>query len=92
MWLRLAASRADKISCTAPHTGTVADLGQVAVIECKLKDSDVAYRVYEVRKGRLLYEAEGLMKARHVDAPFSLADYEQMVGDPSLIRLRKSRS
>jgi CHAT domain-containing protein len=57
---RLAALRAEKIGCMAPRSGTVADLGQVAVIECKLKDSDVAYRAYEVRKGRLLYEAEGL--------------------------------
>jgi hypothetical protein len=27
--------------------------------------------------GISVFEAEGLMKARHVDAPFSLADYEQ---------------
>jgi predicted HTH domain antitoxin len=26
--------------------------------------------------GISVYEAEGLMKARHVDAPFSLEDYE----------------
>jgi CHAT domain-containing protein len=57
---RLAAIRADKMSCSAPHPGSVADLGQITVIECKLKDSDVGYRAYELRKGRVLYEAEGL--------------------------------
>ena len=57
---RLAAIRADKMSCNAPQTGTVQDIGQVTVIECKLKDAEVAYRAYEVRKGRMLYEAEGL--------------------------------
>ena len=35
-------------------------LGQVEVIDCKLKDSDVGYRAYELRKGRLFYAAEGL--------------------------------
>src|SRR4051794_3142659 len=57
---RLSAIRADKMSCSAPHAAAVADLGQVTVIDCKLKDSDVGYRAYEVRKGRVLYEAEGL--------------------------------
>jgi CHAT domain-containing protein len=57
---RLAAIRADKMRCLAPHSGSVADLGQVTVIECKLEDSDVGYRAYELRKGRVLYEAEGL--------------------------------
>jgi hypothetical protein len=57
---RLAAIRADKMSCSAPHPGSVADLGQITLIECKLKDSDVGYRAYELRKGRVLYEAEGL--------------------------------
>src|SRR5436305_60462 len=57
---RLAAIRADKMSCSAPHSGPVADLGQITIIDCKLKDSDVGYRAYEMRKGRVLYEAEGL--------------------------------
>ena len=48
------------MSCSAPHSGTLADLGQVDVIDCKLKDSDVGYRAYELRKGRLFYAAEGL--------------------------------
>src|SRR5947208_2154972 len=57
---RLAALRADKMSCSAPHSGTVKDLGAVEVIECKLKDADVGYRVYQLRKGRLFYSVEGL--------------------------------
>ncbi|HZC37089.1 MAG TPA: CHAT domain-containing protein, partial [Sphingomicrobium sp.] len=57
---RLTAIRADKMSCSPPHSASVADLGQVSITDCKLKDSDVAYRAYEVRKGRLFYEAEGL--------------------------------
>src|SRR3954447_11714090 len=57
---RLAAIRADKMSCSAPHSSSVADLGQITVIDCKLKDSDVGYRAYELRKGRVFYEAEGL--------------------------------
>jgi CHAT domain-containing protein len=57
---RLAALRAGKATCSAPQSGTIKDLGQVEVIECKLKDANVGYRAYEVSKGRLLYAAEGL--------------------------------
>ena len=35
-------------------------LGRVDVIDCKLKDADVAYRAYQLRQGKLLYVAEGL--------------------------------
>ena len=49
---RLAAIRADKCAARRRIRATVADLGQVAVIDCKLKDSDVGYRAYELRKGR----------------------------------------
>jgi CHAT domain-containing protein len=57
---RLAAARADHVDCTSPQTGTVPDIGTVEVIDCKLKDQPVDYRVYQLRRGRLLYEAEGL--------------------------------
>jgi CHAT domain-containing protein len=57
---RLAALRSDKMSCSAPHAGTVQELGAVEVTECKLKDADVGYRVYQLRKGRLFYSGEGL--------------------------------
>jgi len=57
---RLAAARSDRVACSAPQTGSVPDLGRVEVIECKLKEADVGYRVYHYRKGDLFYAAEGL--------------------------------
>jgi CHAT domain-containing protein len=57
---RLAAVRDGKAFCSAPKPGTVEGLGSVEIINCKLKDADVAYRAYEVRKSKLLYAAEGL--------------------------------
>ena len=35
-------------------------LGRVYTLDCKLKDADVGYRVYQVRQGKLFYSAEGL--------------------------------
>ena len=57
---RLAAARAAEVNCSAPSSATVEDIGQVELIDCKLKDADVDYHVYQVRKGKLLYAAEGL--------------------------------
>jgi CHAT domain-containing protein len=57
---RLAAARAGEVSCSAPSSANVQDIGQVELIDCKLKDADVDYHVYQVRKGKLLYAAEGL--------------------------------
>src|SRR5436190_1630583 len=48
------------VTASAPATTDVRDIGQVELIECKLKDADVGYRVYQVRKGKLFYAAEGL--------------------------------
>ena len=42
----------------------VPDLGRVEVIDCKLKDADVAYRAYQLVSGDLLYSAEGLTGLR----------------------------
>ncbi len=56
---RLAAGRADK-HCSPPASGSVPDLGRVEIIDCKLKDVDVGYRIYQFSKGRSLYAAEGL--------------------------------
>ena len=56
---RLMASRKD-ITCSAAHPGSVEEIGAVEVVDCKLADADVAYRVYEYRKGNLFYSAEGL--------------------------------
>ena len=57
---RLAANRSDGVTCNSPRTETVEGLGPIAVIDCKLKDADVAYKVYQLTRGRLFYSAEGL--------------------------------
>ena len=58
---RLATARAQFAeSCTPASSEQVKDLGAVEVIECKLKDAQVGYKVYQYRKGRILYVAEGL--------------------------------
>src|SRR6476646_8728655 len=57
---RLAAARADRVACSAPQGGTVADVGRVEIIDCKMKDADVGYRVYQLSKGKSYYSAEGL--------------------------------
>ncbi len=57
---RLAAARAAAVNCGAASETNVPGLGQIEVIDCKLKDADVGYRAYQLRKGRLLYAAEGL--------------------------------
>lgn len=57
---RLAAVRSDQVNCGEVGSAKVADLGTVETIECKLKDADVGYRVYQLRRGRLFYAAEGL--------------------------------
>ena len=57
---RLAAARADEVNCGSARTETLAGLGQVEVIDCKLKDIDVAYRAYQYRQGRNFFAVEGL--------------------------------
>ena len=57
---RLAAARAGNVDCGAAHNEGVAGLGQIAVIDCKLKDVDVGYRVYQLSKGRQFYSAKDL--------------------------------
>ena len=56
---RLAAARADK-ACSAPASANLPELGRVEMIDCKLKDADVGYRIYQYRNGKALYAAEGL--------------------------------
>lgn len=58
--VRLAALRKKQVECGPAKPGEVPDLGQVQVIDCKLADADVDYRVYEYRKGSIFYAAEGL--------------------------------
>ncbi len=57
---RLAAARAADAVCGAPGSEQVAGLGPVETISCKLKEADVSYKVYQLRKGRLFYAVEGL--------------------------------
>lgn len=57
---RLAAARVGRADCPAARPGTVAGLGTVEQIECKMKDADVAYRVYQLRRGNSFYSVEGL--------------------------------
>jgi CHAT domain-containing protein len=57
---RLAEARGEHANCAAPRAGNVPGLGSVDVIDCKLRNADVAYRAYQLRKGKLLYAAEGL--------------------------------
>ena len=56
----LAAARTDRLLCQPAGRGSVEGLGAVDVVECRLKDANVTYRAYQLRKGRLLYVAEGL--------------------------------
>ena len=57
---RLAAGLNERATCEPPHRGNIGGLGSVDVIECKLKGADVVYRAYELRRGNMLYAAEGL--------------------------------
>ena len=57
---RLSAARRDQATCDAPRPGSVDGLAGVEVIECKLNDAEVGYRVYQHRRGDNLYAAEGL--------------------------------
>ena len=57
---RLKALRVERANCQTATRGQIEGLGAVETIECTLKDVDVTYRVYEYRKGNILYSAEGL--------------------------------
>ncbi len=57
---RLAQVRAKEVTCSAPHSGTVRDIGAVEIMDCKMTDADVAYRVYELKRGSQFFSAEGL--------------------------------
>ena len=57
---RIASARSNRARCEAHRRGNLPGLGAVDVAECKLKDADVAYRAYQLRRGKLIYAAEGL--------------------------------
>jgi tetratricopeptide (TPR) repeat protein len=57
---RLATARSHEVTCTLPHSGSIDGLGDVQIIDCKLTDANVDYRVYEYQKGKQFFSAEGL--------------------------------
>jgi tetratricopeptide (TPR) repeat protein len=57
---RLAAGRSHDVTCAEPAPRQLPVPGTVDVIECKLLTADVGYRAYLVKRGKLLYAAEGL--------------------------------
>ncbi len=57
---RLAAARASRATCTAAAPTAIEGLGSVETLSCRLADADVAYNVYLVSSGNILYAAEGL--------------------------------
>jgi hypothetical protein len=57
---RLETIRTATADCTAPRQADVPNLGQVTVVDCKLKDADVGYRAYHLARAGQLYAAEGL--------------------------------
>jgi CHAT domain-containing protein len=57
---RAAADRADRATCQASRRGSVPGLGAVDIMDCTLKGADVTYRAYQLRRGRMLYAAQGL--------------------------------
>jgi CHAT domain-containing protein len=57
---RLGALRSKEAACEAPKPGSVQGLGQVSVIDCKMTDADVGYRVYQYIRGSQYFTAEGL--------------------------------
>ena len=50
------------MTCSAGERVEIEGLGAVETLSCRLKDADVAYRVYLRRSGRALYVAEGLAR------------------------------
>ncbi|HEX8058651.1 MAG TPA: tetratricopeptide repeat protein, partial [Novosphingobium sp.] len=58
---RLAASRGAGITCDSGETSTeITDLGTVAVTSCRLDESNVGYKIYRIRIGKVTYAAQGL--------------------------------
>ena len=51
--------RDEQAVCGAPANAPLEGVGAVEVTDCKLKGADVVYRVYQARKGAILYSAEG---------------------------------
>jgi CHAT domain-containing protein len=57
---RVAADRTSRANCGPSRRGSMPGIGAVEVVECKLKDADVTYRAYQLRRAGLYYSAQGL--------------------------------
>lgn len=58
---RLGTALAATATCQqVTETGQIEGVGQVGILNCRLKDADVAYRVYIWLRGRSVYVAQGL--------------------------------
>jgi CHAT domain-containing protein len=76
---RLASLRAARATCEAEEAAQLEALPGTRLTKCRLKDSDLAYRVYTLRRGAILYVAEGLagydsalqlaLRSVHADRP-----------------------
>ena len=58
--VRLATLRKQQVTCDDPKPGSIEGLGNVEVIDCRMPDVDVAYRVYQIQQGKYFFAAEGL--------------------------------
>ena len=57
---RLAELRKAVAACSTQGSEAVADLGQVASLDCRLSNSSVGYKVLSQSRGKILWVAEGL--------------------------------
>lgn len=57
---RLAASRETPVACDGEASASIADLGAVAVTQCRFQNANVGYKIYRARIGRVTYMAQGL--------------------------------
>ena len=57
---RIAAARSGAAGCGTARQVAIAGVGQVEALDCRMKDADVGYRVYQFSKGKTFYAAEGL--------------------------------
>jgi tetratricopeptide (TPR) repeat protein len=57
---RIVADRNERANCGQPRRGNVGGLGAVDVVDCRLKDANVTYRAYVLRRGSLVYAVQGL--------------------------------
>ena len=57
---RLSALRQDRVTCQPGTAVSLEGVGPVETLSCRLRDADLAYNVYLIRRGDTLYAAEGL--------------------------------